>query len=83
MSRICLSLVKLLYASVLIITQFFFADIAWIRLNRKPVNSLNTDMLMELNLAIENVENNESYRGAILTSVSYIEYNSGFVILNG
>ena len=45
-------------------------DIAVVKMNRKPVNGLNKDFLTELNITLEKLENNASYRGVILTSVS-------------
>ncbi|XP_072043765.1 enoyl-CoA delta isomerase 1, mitochondrial-like [Amphiura filiformis] len=54
--------------------------LAWVRMDRKPVNSLNSDMMMELNLALENLENNESYRGAILTSANPGIFTAGLDI---
>ena len=45
-------------------------DVAVISLNRAPTNFLNRKLLHELTVVIDDIENDSSYRGIILTSVS-------------
>ena len=50
--------------------NFSLTGIAWLKMNRPPVNSLNKQMLEELTKSVDVIENDESYKGIILTSVS-------------
>ena len=41
-------------------------------MSRKPVNGMNIDFMNELDDTLKMLENNNSYRGVILTSVSFM-----------
>ncbi len=55
-------------------------DIAILKMNRKPVSGLNKDFLTELNITLEKLENNASYRGVILTSANPGIFSAGLDI---
>lgn len=46
--------------------------VATLKLNRKPVNSLNSEMLTQIVINAEKIQNDKSIKGAIITSVSRI-----------
>jgi Delta3-Delta2-enoyl-CoA isomerase len=53
---------------------------ATVTLNRPPVNSLNLELLSELNTTLDDLQNNRS-RGMILTSSSNTVFSAGLDIL--
>ncbi len=50
--------------------SMFNTGVATLKMNRKPVNSLNQGFLTDLVITLEKLENEKSCRGLILTSVS-------------
>ena len=48
----------------------YTTGVAVLRMCKKPVNSLNLDMLTELTIALDKLESNFQCNGLILTSVS-------------
>ncbi|XP_033107965.1 enoyl-CoA delta isomerase 1, mitochondrial-like isoform X1 [Anneissia japonica] len=55
-------------------------DISILRFDRKPVNGLNKDFLIEMDMALEKLENNPSCRGVILTSAFPKIFSAGLDI---
>jgi len=51
------------------------------KLNRPPVNSLNLDLLTDINIALEKLENDKSARGLILTSSNNKVFCAGLDIM--
>lgn len=47
----------------------FTLGIAVMKLRNPPVNSLSLELLTELVISLEKLENDKTFRGAILTSV--------------
>ena len=48
------------------------AAIAIVKMNKKPVNSLSKDFMTEMNITLEKLENDNTCRGVILTSVGHL-----------
>ncbi|XP_071796627.1 enoyl-CoA delta isomerase 1, mitochondrial-like [Asterias amurensis] len=65
---------------VQVVRDTVYEDIAVLKMNRKPVNGLNKDFLTELNITLEKLENNASYRGVILTSANPGVFSAGLDI---
>ena len=49
------------------------------RLQRKPVNSLNIEMLTDLIIAIEKIENDKMSNGLVITSVSSMVFSKNYM----
>ena len=47
--------------------------IAVLRLKKKPVNSLNLELLTDLTIALDKLESDKRCEGLVLTSVPYIK----------
>ncbi|XP_038064589.1 enoyl-CoA delta isomerase 1, mitochondrial-like [Patiria miniata] len=54
--------------------------IAVVKMNKKPVNSLSKDFMMEMNITLEKLENDSSCRGVILTSANPGIFSAGLDI---
>ena len=54
---------------------YFLLGVATLRLNRKPVNSLNFDMLTQIAINLEKIQNDKSIKGVIVTSVSELIFS--------
>ena len=50
--------------------EFYFEGVATVKMNRKPVNSLNFDILTQMTITLEKIQNDKSINGVIITSVS-------------
>ncbi|XP_072043762.1 enoyl-CoA delta isomerase 1, mitochondrial-like isoform X2 [Amphiura filiformis] len=55
-------------------------DVAWIKLNRPPVNSFSKQMLADIATSVNTIENDPTYRGIILSSSIPGIFSSGLDI---